>query len=523
MEYIGVLLIFSDTFVIYSPLYTLFLSYYLNLFQGLKRFGRLSKTMLTAWTNRSLTVGSATRVGIVTEELLTIHGPLGLTSSTSIHGGLSRHLPTLNLLGRPTPTVASFATQASRRNSEQQKETGKRRRNQTERGRDKSATTSHPPRRAGNQRTRSSGFPSTPTHYSAPEQPIVVNPDNEIPSQPGDPYAHLYSKRANDDSRNTGGMTYMTEVSGTRIPVPRHKPVQAVSSVSQRKSPRDLANPEGEDSKVEHPHGHQHNDSKGKGLKVNNSSSSSSSLATTLFPPRVGNAVTSFGVVVPPSTPSTPPDDGSITSNTNAPPIVRTRETVEMLKEGATWLPLRRKRTELSGLDEEAALKLKAFEATLPCVLHEDTTRVLALPKELGGMGFSRLTGVQERVIPQFAQGIDMLVRAATGTGKTMAYLVPLIERLIYSRSAPDSRAIYAVILVPTREIALQVSLTASHLLAMHRQSGERRFDVCCLFGSRSSVHTEQQALGKANASILIGMSSLVFIVSENYYHHNQT
>ena len=109
-------------------------------------------------------------------------------------------------------------------------------------------------------------------------------------------------------------------------------------------------------------------------------------------------------------------------------PALRTREQTEQLQQGADWLPLRRARSPLpAGLPPAAAERIRAFEAALPCVLHEDTTRVLALPADLGGFGFRRLTAVQARVMPVLAQGADALVRARTGTGKTMAYLAPLL------------------------------------------------------------------------------------------------
>jgi ATP-dependent RNA helicase RhlE len=62
-------------------------------------------------------------------------------------------------------------------------------------------------------------------------------------------------------------------------------------------------------------------------------------------------------------------------------------------------------------------------------------------------------TPVQAAVIPQALQGKDVLATAQTGTGKTLAFVIPIIEQLL-QRSTPG---IAALVLVPTRELAMQV------------------------------------------------------------------
>ena len=63
-------------------------------------------------------------------------------------------------------------------------------------------------------------------------------------------------------------------------------------------------------------------------------------------------------------------------------------------------------------------------------------------------------TPVQAAAIPQAMQGKDVLATAQTGTGKTLAFLIPIIEDLLRKRDAP----IAALVLVPTRELAMQVA-----------------------------------------------------------------
>jgi superfamily II DNA/RNA helicase len=69
--------------------------------------------------------------------------------------------------------------------------------------------------------------------------------------------------------------------------------------------------------------------------------------------------------------------------------------------------------------------------------------------------GFERPTPVQQKVIPLALAGRDLLVRAATGSGKTAAFLLPLMQRLLdRKRTHAGSRAL---ILAPTRELARQI------------------------------------------------------------------
>jgi ATP-dependent RNA helicase RhlE len=79
--------------------------------------------------------------------------------------------------------------------------------------------------------------------------------------------------------------------------------------------------------------------------------------------------------------------------------------------------------------------------------ISEYTKERLALAK------FVTPTPVQAAAIPQALAGHDVLATAQTGTGKTLAFLVPAIERLL----ASQARGIEALVLVPTRELAMQV------------------------------------------------------------------
>ncbi|MGC2109226.1 MAG: DEAD/DEAH box helicase [Candidatus Korobacteraceae bacterium] len=76
------------------------------------------------------------------------------------------------------------------------------------------------------------------------------------------------------------------------------------------------------------------------------------------------------------------------------------------------------------------------------------------LQQKLAQFHFTTPTPVQASAIPPALEGKDVLCTAQTGTGKTLAFLIPLIERLA-AQGSP--RHVSALILVPTRELAMQV------------------------------------------------------------------
>ena len=76
-----------------------------------------------------------------------------------------------------------------------------------------------------------------------------------------------------------------------------------------------------------------------------------------------------------------------------------------------------------------------------------------ALQQKLAAAQFTTLTPVQEHAIPPALDGKDVIGTAQTGTGKTLAFLIPIIEML---QREPSQQA-KALVLLPTRELAMQV------------------------------------------------------------------
>lgn len=80
--------------------------------------------------------------------------------------------------------------------------------------------------------------------------------------------------------------------------------------------------------------------------------------------------------------------------------------------------------------------------------------------KNLGDMNFRRPTDIQYRCIPPIQRGEDLLAIAQTGTGKTAAFAIPLIDKIqqIKLKTRTKSNAVRSIVMVPTRELAQQIT-----------------------------------------------------------------
>ncbi|KAG8446597.1 hypothetical protein GDO86_014153 [Hymenochirus boettgeri] len=116
------------------------------------------------------------------------------------------------------------------------------------------------------------------------------------------------------------------------------------------------------------------------------------------------------------------------------------------------------------------------------------------LLKAISAMSFSQPTPIQKACIPVGLLGRDICACAATGTGKTAAFMLPVLERLIYKpRQAPVTRVL---VLVPTRELGIQVH-------AVTKQLAQFTEVTTCLAVGGLDVKTQEAAL-RSGPDILI-------------------
>ena len=80
-----------------------------------------------------------------------------------------------------------------------------------------------------------------------------------------------------------------------------------------------------------------------------------------------------------------------------------------------------------------------------------------AIKQNLAQLGFKRPTDIQFRSIPSIMKGEDVLAIAQTGTGKTAAFAIPLIDRIHRGKTSKRVFGIKCIVMVPTRELAMQI------------------------------------------------------------------
>ena len=96
-----------------------------------------------------------------------------------------------------------------------------------------------------------------------------------------------------------------------------------------------------------------------------------------------------------------------------------------------------------------------------------------AIRKAVERMGFTEMTEVQEKTIPVMMAGRDVIAKAPTGTGKTCAFGIPIVEQI-----DPEKKYPQAVVLAPTRELAQQIAQELAELAYYLPE-----IQVACVYG----------------------------------------
>ncbi|KAL4878648.1 P-loop containing nucleoside triphosphate hydrolase protein, partial [Aspergillus karnatakaensis] len=112
----------------------------------------------------------------------------------------------------------------------------------------------------------------------------------------------------------------------------------------------------------------------------------------------------------------------------------------------------------------------------------------------VSSMGFTRMTPVQASAIPLFMAHKDVVVEAVTGSGKTLSFLIPVVEKLLRLDEPIKKHHIGAIIVSPTRELASQIYNVLLSLLAFHSPSA----------AAISPSETEEDAPRKKHSSSIL-------------------
>ncbi len=179
---------------------------------------------------------------------------------------------------------------------------------------------------------------------------------------------------------------------------------------------------------------------------------------------------TSATTAVLESPPSTRPARGDAPANSDAgdtdhaPP--RRRRSRSRKRGGAAG-------TETSPSSTDNAPRKASFDGPLPEAFAALGIEETAL-RAIAALGFDIPTPIQEQTIPLLQRGDDVVGLAQTGTGKTLAFGIPLARSI-----DPQERQVQGLVLVPTRELANQVMETIDQLGSFYG------FDTVCLVGGR--------------------------------------
>ena len=114
-------------------------------------------------------------------------------------------------------------------------------------------------------------------------------------------------------------------------------------------------------------------------------------------------------------------------------------------------------------------------------------------------VGWTELMPVQKKAIPYFRAGRDLMAQAQTGSGKTGAFILPILELV-----DTNKKACQALILVPTRELAQQVARDAEALAA------KSNFRVVSVYGGSSYKPQIQAFKDGLAASSAIGCQACI-------------
>ena len=125
----------------------------------------------------------------------------------------------------------------------------------------------------------------------------------------------------------------------------------------------------------------------------------------------------------------------------------------------------------------------------------------------LFALGYETPTPIQAQAIPQLLEGRDMIGLAQTGTGKTAAFGLPLIEMLIKEQKRPDNRTTRTLILAPTRELVNQI---ATNLKAYVRNTPLKINSVV----GGASINKQQQMLERGTDILVATPGRLLDLIA---------
>ena len=139
-----------------------------------------------------------------------------------------------------------------------------------------------------------------------------------------------------------------------------------------------------------------------------------------------------------------------------------------------------------------------------------------AFSKTVAALGYNAPTAIQQQAIPAVLMGRDVVASAQTGSGKTVAYALPLLVQLVTAPSPPTGalarkRTLGALVLVPTRELAVQVGDTLTQLSSQLTE----KIKVAVVFGG-VSINPQMMNLRSGAHIVVATPGRLLDLITHN-------
>jgi ATP-dependent RNA helicase RhlE len=133
------------------------------------------------------------------------------------------------------------------------------------------------------------------------------------------------------------------------------------------------------------------------------------------------------------------------------------------------------------------------------------------IKESLADLGFKRPTDIQFKAIPSILKGYDVLAIAQTGTGKTAAFAIPILHKMLrYSRERKQPGQVNCLVMVPTRELAVQIAEVFDSIAKYTKLS------ILGLFGGVEQAPQVKQL--KCGVDVLIATPGRMFdLINQGY------
>ncbi|MBR1376001.1 MAG: DEAD/DEAH box helicase [Cardiobacteriaceae bacterium] len=162
---------------------------------------------------------------------------------------------------------------------------------------------------------------------------------------------------------------------------------------------------------------------------------------------------------------------------------------------------------QINNAENNASEDLKTFQSFNELNLEE------SIKYGIEAAGFTKPTPIQEKTLPLTLAGYDVMGIAQTGTGKTAAFLISLLQYLMVNPVHPKAKGPWAIVLAPTRELAIQIKKDLNQL---GKWTGLTSLAV---YGG-TSIEQQKQLFSSANIDIIIGTPGrIIDLYKQKVFH----